>query len=105
MGFSRLSGLQDPRTRIELIEWRFHLGVNLAFFPRQSSFSGREKYSTPWVLPEAQRSVRRENFAIFLFSAGDLVLKIYSFGILRGFLASYVELRILVFLMEYNYIY
>ena len=24
----------------------------------------------------------------------------YSFGILRGFLASYVELRILVFLME-----
>ena len=52
------------------------------------------------MLPEAQRSVRRENFAIFLFSAGDLVLKIYSFGILRGFLASYVELRILVFLME-----
>ena len=44
-----------------------------------------------------------KKFAIFfdfLFSAGGLVLEIYSFGILRGFVAQYLELKILVFLME-----
>ena len=44
-----------------------------------------------------------KKFAIFfdfLFSAGGLVLGMYSFGILRGFVAQYLELKILVFLME-----
>ena len=44
-----------------------------------------------------------KKFAIFfdfLFSAGGLVLEMYSFGILRGFVAQYLELKILVFLME-----
>ena len=52
------------------------------------------------VLPEVQRSEQRENFAIFLFSAGGLVLEMYSFGIFRAFVAQYLEFRILVFLME-----
>ena len=46
----------------------------------------------------ARRNLRF--FFDFLFSAGGLVLQMHSFGILRGFVAQYLELKILVFLME-----
>ena len=45
-----------------------------------------------------QIQAARRNLRVF--SAGGLVLEMYSFGILRGFVAQYLELKILVFLME-----
>ena len=57
----------------------------------------------PYGLKLQCRYQRREeicDFFDFLFSAGGLVLEMYSFGILRGFVAQYLELKILVFLME-----
>ena len=64
---------------------------------------GKVQYTLGAPRGAAQRaasSEQRENFAIFLFSAGGRVLEMYSFGIFRAFVAQYLEFRILVFLME-----